>query len=204
MELETAFHFVDQYGYIALFVVLWIGIFIIPVPNEIIVMSTGLVLSNGMMTFLPTFFTTYFGVVMSLSTLYVLGRFGFYPLQKRFLHRTNYKKYVEWSSRLIEKYGPFALVIGYCFPGVRHFVPFVIGSNRMKFRTFALYAYSTAAVWSSLFFMLGFFFGEQMDHIVKNIFVYGSIVTGCIVAVATLFIIKQSQRRKRFRMGKIS
>lgn len=197
MELETAFLFVEEYGYIALFFVLWIGFFFMPVPNEVIVMSTGFILSHEVLSFYPTWLITIFGVVMSLTTLYVLGRFCFYPLQNRLFKRPKYQEYINGASQLIERYGPFALVIGYFFPGVRHFVPFVIGSTRMNYRTFALYAYSTAAGWTTVFFMLGYFFGDNMDHILKNIFLYGSIVAACLIMVGIYLI----SRKRRSRIG---
>ncbi|WP_456275775.1 DedA family protein [Bacillus sp. AK128] len=201
MELETAFYFVQQYGYIALFLVLWIGFFCIPVPNEVIVMSSGFFISQGILDFSLGLTITFLGVIMSLTTLYVLGRFCFYPLQKRFLYKPKIQKHIDHAGQLIEKYGGFALMIGYCFPGVRHFVPFIIGSHRMKFYIFALYAYTTAAIWTSIFFTLGYYFGENIDYIIKNIFMYGAIfVAICALVILSLFL----RKRKKYRIENIS
>ncbi|MFZ3589571.1 DedA family protein [Bacillus sp. DJP31] len=196
MDLETAFTFVDQYGYFALFLILWIGFFGIPVPNEVIVMTSGFVTSKGLLATMPAFLVTYCGVVMSLTTLYVLGRFFFFPLQKRFLHRPKYQQHILKASQLIEKYGPMALVAGYCLPGVRHFVPFMTGSTKMAYRTFAIYAYVTAAVWTSLFFFLGFTFGNQMDVILKNIYMAGIPLVLVIVLILFVFNWRRNKSNK--------
>ncbi|KAA0546653.1 DedA family protein [Bacillus sp. BGMRC 2118] len=173
MDIETAFAFVSQYGYFALFFILWIGFFSIPVPNEVIVMTSGFVTSKSYLSTIPALFVTFCGIVMSLTTLYSLGRFFFNPIQRKLEKKPKLKEHIKKANKLIEKYGPFSLIIGYLFPGVRHFVPFLIGSNKMNFRIFALYAYSTAAVWTILYFFLGFYFGTYMDQILKIVYFAG-------------------------------
>jgi membrane protein DedA with SNARE-associated domain len=193
MELEPAFTFVIQYGYTALFFILWIGFFFIPVPNEMIVMTSGFVTSRSFLQEIPALIVTYAGTSMSLTTLYLLGRFFFVPIQTRLMLRPKIAQYIHHASFLIEKYGPLALIVGYFFPGVRHFVPFLIGGNRTKFRTFSLYAYSTAAVWTILFFLLGFNFGSNMDQVLKMTYL-GLIPIVCIVLVVVVY--KYTKRKK--------
>jgi membrane-associated protein len=202
MDVETAFYFVEQYGYIALFLVLWIGFFCIPVPNEVIVMTSGFLIAQGIFSVIPGFLITYFGVVMSLTTLYILGRYCFHPIRSILLCKPKFKKHIDSASRLIERYGPLALMIGYCFPGVRHFVPFIIGSNQMSYRMFATYAYGTVAAWTTVYFLLGYYFGENMDHILRNIFVYGTIVLS--IGSTLLGLIFYRRRRKKYKYERIS
>jgi membrane-associated protein len=198
MDLEAAFIFVNQYGYFALFIILWIGFFCIPVPNELIVMTSGFVTSKGLLVTIPAFLVTYFGVIMSLTTLYVLGRLFFYPLQQKLLYRPRFQKHILRASQLIEKYGPLALIVGYCVPGVRHFVPFMTGSNRMSYRTFAIYAYGTAAVWTCIFFFWGYYFGENIDRIMKNLYLVGLL----LLSGSVVFIVSKFSRRRKYKQGK--
>ncbi|MBM6618108.1 DedA family protein [Bacillus suaedaesalsae] len=197
MDIETAFAFVSQYGYFALFFILWIGFFSIPVPNEVIVMTSGFVTSKSYLSTIPALIVTFFGIVMSLTTLYFSGRFFFSPIQKKLQTRPKLKEHIEKANSLIEKYGPFSLIIGYLFPGVRHFVPFIIGSNKMSFRIFALYAYSTAAVWTGLFFFLGFYFGTHMDQILKIVYLLGIPVL--LISLLTFMVYKGKKKKKTSR-----
>lgn len=194
MDIETAFSFVSQYGYFALFFILWIGFFSIPVPNEVIVMTSGFVTSKSYLSPIPALIVTYFGIVMSLTTLYLLGRFFFHPIQKKLQQRPKLKEHIEKATVLIEKYGPYSLIFGYLFPGVRHFVPFIIGSNKMKFRIFALYAYLTAAIWTVIFYFLGFFFGTHMDEVLKFVYFFGiPLVLACLL----LFLLYKGTKKKK-------
>lgn len=194
MDIETAFSFVSQYGYFALFFILWIGFFSIPVPNEVIVMTSGFVTSKSYLSPIPALIVTYFGIVMSLSTLYLLGRFSFHPIQKKLQQRPKLKEHIEKATVLIEKYGPYSLILGYLFPGVRHFVPFIIGSNKMKFRIFALYAYSTAAIWTVIFYFLGFFFGTHMAEVLKVVYFFGIPL---VLASLLLFLVYKGAKKKK-------
>jgi membrane-associated protein len=193
MELETAFSLITQYGYFALFLILWVGFFCIPVPNEVIVMTSGFITSQSYFNEIPALIVTYAGIVMSLTTLYLLGRYFFSPVQKRLIQHPKMEQYLTKASLLIEQYGPLALIVGYFFPGVRHFVPFMIGSNKTKFRRFSLYAFSTAAVWTVLFFLLGFNFGKNMDQIIKFVFYWGLP----IIPLVLVFILFRYLRKKK-------
>ncbi|MFD1735518.1 DedA family protein [Bacillus salitolerans] len=193
MELETAFHFVNEFGYLALFFILWIGFFGIPVPNEAIVMTTGFFVASGILEPIPALVITYIGVLMSLNTLYVFGRFFFFPIQNKLLHKPKFKQYIQKATQLIERFGPFALVVSYCFPGVRHFVPFLTGSMKMKFGTFLLYSYSTAAVWTVIFFSCGYFFGQHIDVILTHFYSIGLPILGTLFII--IFLIIRTRRK---------
>lgn len=194
MDIETAFAFVSQYGYIALFFILWIGFFCIPVPNEVIVMTSGFVTSKSFLSTIPSLIVTYFGIVMSLTTLYLLGRYCFQPIQHKWMRKPKIQKHLGNASLLIEKYGPFSLIVGYFVPGVRHFVPFIIGSSKMKFRTFSIFAYTTAAVWTTLFFFLGYFFGKHIHEIMQTIYLF--VITFLII-IGFIFLIYRMKKKKR-------
>ena len=57
--------------------------------------------------------------------------------------------------------GKWALIIGYFIPGVRHLTGYVAGGLRLPWRYFALFAYSGALLWVSLFIGAGYVFQAQ-------------------------------------------
>lgn len=56
MELNELMSYIEQYGYWALFFCLWLGIIGMPIPDEMIVMSGGLVSSMGILDLIPAFY----------------------------------------------------------------------------------------------------------------------------------------------------
>ncbi|WP_420851046.1 DedA family protein [Paenibacillus alba] len=44
------------------------------------------------------------------------------------------------AENMLNKYGNFALSFSYFIPVVRHIIPYLVGMNKMPYRTFVLYS----------------------------------------------------------------
>lgn len=191
MELHELLSYIEQYGYGALFFCLWLGIIGIPIPDEMVVMSGGFVSSLGMLSVIPAFLLTYLGVVSGLSLGYILGKiFGVKVLNK--LMKKKKAKYVVKSRGMVGRYGHYALVTSYFIPVVRHIVPYLVGMNNMSFKTYALYSYTTGFVWTLVYFVLGFLFGQHIERIGAIAIEYGVYFGGIIILIVSLFYVKRS------------
>lgn len=185
MELNELMSYIEQYGYWALFFCLWLGIIGMPIPDEMIVMSGGLVSSMGILDLIPAFLLTYLGVVSGLSLGYILGKiFGIKILNK--LMKKKKTKYLLKSQKMIAKYGHYTLVISYFIPVVRHIVPYLVGMNNMSFKTYAIYSYVTGFVWTLVYFLLGSIFGKHIEVIVTLATEYGIYFGGIVIVVCSI------------------
>ncbi|MEI4801306.1 DedA family protein [Bacillus sp. NPDC077411] len=182
MELHELLSYIQHYGYGALFFCLWLGIVGMPIPDEMIVMSGGLVSSMHILMPIPAFLLTYFGVVSGLSLGYILGKTVGSKILDALMKKKK-EKYLWKSQALLERYGHYALVISYFIPVVRHIIPYLVGINNMSFKTYALYSYMTGFVWTLLYFMLGYMFGGNIERIVALTTKYG-LFLGIVVAAA--------------------
>ena len=63
------------------------------------------------------------------------------------------------TQGMIDKWGPLAVFLGRFFPFIRTFMPFISGISGMKWRRFAPFSVLGGLVWSTLFTLLGYFFG---------------------------------------------
>lgn len=68
-------------------------------------------------------------------------------------------EHIQKTENMIEKWGPLAVFLGRFFPFVRTFMPFICGISGMRWSRFTPYSIVGGLVWSSLFTLLGFFFG---------------------------------------------
>ncbi|KON86500.1 hypothetical protein AF332_06445 [Sporosarcina globispora] len=193
MELELILEIIENNGYLGLFLWLWVGVFIFPVPNELIVMTVGL--SSSLKTLHPVlaFIVIYLGILAALSTCYTIGRLIGRPLLKYFYKSKRMSKTIDASLKLMEKYHAFSLSFSYFVPGIRNFLPFLYGFCKLPFKKFALFAYSGALIWLSVTFTLGYIFGDHIDTIIKH---EKELLIG-LAAVAVLFFIFRFSRRKR-------
>ncbi|GLC87168.1 DedA family protein [Lysinibacillus piscis] len=194
MGLSDLFTWLEQYGYLALFFSLWLGIIGMPIPDEMIVMSGGFLSSSDKMAILPAFILTYLGVVSGLSLGYILGKIVGDKVLQRLMKKKASK--LAKSIALLERFGRFALIISYFIPVVRHIIPYLVGMNNMSFKTYAFYSYTTGFVWTLIYFLLGLFFGQNMEEI--SVF---ATKYGIYLGIFAVVIMGYGYRRKWFLGG---
>lgn len=203
MSLEMLADSVSHYGYPALFFALWLGIVGMPIPDELIVLSAGVLVSMGLLHIFPAFIATYLGVVSGLSLGYVLGRTAGAPALDWIGRKKGMGKYVERAQSLLERYGSYALCISYFLPVVRHVVPYLVGIGKMSFRQYALFSYTTGLVWTMILYGAGYVMGNNAARldIFKDLFTKGLTVGVALLLVlggAVLYGYKVwKMRRKR-------
>lgn len=193
MEAEVLLQIIEENGYLGLFLMLWLGIFGLPVPNEVLVMSVGLLSSMKSLNLFVAFGTTYGGIVAAQSTSYLLGRFIGWRLLPIFLKRKRLSKTVGSSLKLMDRYHALSLALSYFVPGVRNFVPFLYGFSRLSFKTFAFFAYLGSFLWLSIMFSLGYMFGDKIDHI----FNYGIEILLLLGGLLVIAVIGNGFLRRR-------
>ena len=66
---------------------------------------------------------------------------------------------IEKTEKMIEKWGPLAVFLGRFFPFIRTFVPFIAGMGGMHWRNFVIFNVLGGITWSTVFTLLGYFFG---------------------------------------------
>ena len=104
------------------------------------------------------------------------------------------------GREIIDRYGLKAACFSYFFPFVRHAVPFTIGLSRHSFPLFAFTSYSSALIWMSIYFFIGFYFGRTIPDWERTP-VEQIILT--LVILGSLFIFLQWWRRKRKRLREL-
>ena len=66
---------------------------------------------------------------------------------------------IEKTEKMIEKWGPLAVFLGRFFPFIRTFMPFISGISGMRWSRFTPFSILGGLCWSSLFTLMGYFFG---------------------------------------------
>lgn len=195
--MDDLMFFVDiirQHGYIALFLITAVGLFIFPVPNEVLLMSVGLLATTKYLDPIPTFFILFGSILCHGTILYVIGS----VVSKRKGLSTKKKSSI-WHARaekgkeLLDKYGLKAVSFSYFFPFIRHAVPFSLGISKVPFRLFTLVGFSSAFVWMSIYFFIGFYYGRTIND--WESFVIQIIYT--LIVVASIIVIFQLWKRRR-------
>jgi membrane protein DedA with SNARE-associated domain len=153
-----------NYGNIALFVLLAVGIFGLPIPDETILLIVGYLMAKQHLSIPNAGFAAISGSIFGITVSYCIGFFiGKNALVRygRFIGITHAK--LDRAHNWFERFGKWLLVVGYYIPGVRHFTGLVAGATYLHYWRFALFAYTGAIIWATTFMTLGYFFFGQLQ-----------------------------------------
>jgi hypothetical protein len=136
---------------------------------------------------------------------YKLGQPFFEKYGSRFHMGTErFEKLSLWFT----KYGNKLLLIAYFIPGIRHITGYFSGTTQLPFRKYAIFAYSGAFLWVTVFISLGKILGPQWGIFHSSIKKY-LIIGG--IAIATILIViyfskkyKQKIRERLIRLLNVS
>lgn len=196
-DKELLLYWLSQYGSFAIFGLLALGIIALPVPEESMMVFSGILMSQGELPIYATIIAAYAGSICGITVSYIIGRTaGHYLLLKYggWLGLTQEKldKLHKWG----EHYGKWTLLFGYFIPGVRHFTGVSAGMTDLAYHQFALFAYTGAVLWVSLFLSIGYFFGDYWLYAYEIIETrIEEIVIGLIILVISYLFIRTVWKR---------
>lgn len=196
MNYDTLIHSILQFGYVALFFALWLGIVGMPIPDEVIVMTGAAVSKTGILLTFPAFIVTYLGVISGLSLGYVLGRFLGSSVLDKLRRKKNIDKHLKTAENMLNKYGNFALCFSYFIPILRHITPYLVGINNMPYRHYAFYSYTAGLVWTFSFFMLGQLAGAHVQSVGTIVYHYGIYVGLSFTIIIFMILLFRRQKRR--------
>lgn len=161
-DTETLSIWLLEYGSIGIFILLTLGIIALPVPEETLMVISGILMHHHKLCISSTLIAAYLGAIAGITGSYLLGRtagYYFIPKYGSWIGMTHAR--VDKVHVWFERFGKWTLVFGYFIPGVRHFTGFIAGTSGLSYRQFALFAYTGAILWVSSFLSIGYFFGAQ-------------------------------------------
>ncbi len=182
-------HWLLHYGSFALFGLLALGIIALPVPEETLLIFSGVLICEGTFSWAPTIISAYLGSITGITVSYLIGSTGgLYVIKKYGGYVGIGENKMTIAHNWFERYGKWFLFIGYFIPGVRHFTGIFAGVSTLEYHNFALFAYTGALFWVMTFLSIGYFFGnyhrEAIELVESNIEL---ILSAALIAIG-LFI----------------
>ena len=185
--MDVVFHWVAQYGYVALIGSMMLGIIGLPIPDETLLMFAGYLVFKNSLQLHFVMLSAFLGSVAGISLSYEIGRrYGLSVLLKLhipFFSEEKFESARDWYRR----FGKWTLIVGYFIPGIRHLTAFTAGVSGLRYRSFGLFAYTGALIWSTTFILLGELVGDRWravsDEIRSNLILFTGIAALVLVAI---------------------
>jgi membrane protein DedA with SNARE-associated domain len=197
---QTIFDLLAQYGYIALYGLLALGIIGLPIPDETLMTFVGSLTVYGPLTFPGSLAVTFAGTMTGMTVSYALGK----RVGKPFLYRMG--KWIKLTpARLtraelwFQKYGIWTVSFSYFIPGVRHLSCYLAGISGVPLWRYLLYAGVGAFVWCLTFLTLGRLIGNNLGVLhdfVKQHAWLAAIAAVVLIAVGVLIYLHYRRKAK--------
>ena len=148
------------YGFVFLIIFVETGVVFFPfLPGDSLLFVSGFFAQGGGFEIVPLLLTVWVAAILGDQCNFMIGRF----LGKRIVDSGKVKamtpERMEKSEAFLEKWGNLAIFLGRFLPFIRTFVPFLAGMGGMRWRHFLAFNVIGGVCWSSLFVLLGYFFG---------------------------------------------
>jgi membrane protein DedA with SNARE-associated domain len=182
-----------------LYLLLALGVFGLPIPDETLLVFTGYLISRGKLDPVAAFAAAVAGAWTGISGSYLLGRtlgIGAVHRYGKYVHLTETR--LAYVHRWFDRIGHWMLLVGYYIIGVRHFTAVVAGMSKVGYPTFIAYAWTGGALWVATFLTLGYFLGENWRpaaELVHHYVVYFSVVV--IAGAALWYLLRQRTARTK-------
>jgi len=201
--LATTHPFIIEYGYGALFGVLFAESFGLPLPGEAFLVTASFLATQGQLDIWLVGLTAWTAAVLGDNVGYAIGRFGGRRLIIRHGARVGISaERLNRTERFFARYGPEIVIVARFFPVLRQLNGIVAGSAAMGWKRFASYNALGALLWVGAWSSGVYYFGSQIETWLARvdttaIWLAGALVLSLLVAGVYWAISKRVRTRRR-------
>ena len=186
---------ITNYGYLAVFALIFIENVFPPIPSEVILLLGGFFVGRGNLAFLPTVLAATAGSLLGAYILYGIGRMV--PTEKIYdsaehgwMGRLGFKrKEIMGVVNKFEHKGKALVLVGRCVPVVRSLISIPAGMVSMRLSVFSLLTAVGSIVWNCVLTFLGYKTGENWHVILTYLDYYKYIIVALLAVIAIGYLI---------------
>jgi membrane protein DedA with SNARE-associated domain len=196
---EELIVFITNYGYLAIFLVVFaqeIGI-PNPVPNELVLMFSGFLAFKGILSLPIVILVTISADFIGTNILYfVFYYFGAYILQHKPRWLPISQKAIDRISKHISTGGKWAIYVGRITPFIRGYTSVITGLLQIEPKVFLPIAIISATTWSLVCVITGWVLGPYLNYAGANMgTVKYIILTVVLIVLVSIVAVIYFQKR---------
>lgn len=191
--------FVQDYGYWAVFILVFLQEIGIPnpVPNELILIFAGAMTSIGGLNYFLTFLTAVFADVLGTTVLFSLFYFFEHFIVERIPKWQIINSKLDRIKVILVKHNRWGIFLGRMMPYVRGYVSIAAGILNLPYKIFVPLAAVSALLWSGGYVTLGHFLGKNWETVAKAIEQYKWSFLVFIVSIIGIWIFVKHRKKAK-------
>jgi membrane protein DedA with SNARE-associated domain len=189
----------SDWGYLGVFICVFIGNLGIPVPEETVLLAAGFLAGRGDLSLEPLYLVGIGSAVTGDCCGFLFGRTGgqrlLEKLAQRFAFvRSRYKR----LQAFFQTHGSKAVFMARFIAGARFLAGPMAGAAGMSFPSFLGWNISGALIWCSLIITIGYLVGDEFQWIAQVVHMAGRLVAmGVLLLLVALWFFARVRRHGR-------
>lgn len=197
-DIGSLTEIVKAYGYLAVFLTMFLEGMCIPIPSELILGFAGFMVYQGQFAFAGAILAGWLGSFAGSFTIYLLARKG----GRRYLYQ--YGHLVRLSPDRLDlianwftRYGPVLIIPWRQLPVIRTKISIAAGLLDMRYSVFTLYTAFGVLIWCTLAVSLGYYFGQSWEDLIDIFSEIGYFIIAAIIALLVIGVYIIYRRRNK-------
>ena len=185
-----------SYGFVFLIIFIETGVVFFPfLPGDSLLFASGFFAHGGGFNIFILLGVVWVAAILGDQCNFMIGHFFGRKIVASGRVKAMTPERMEKSQAFLDKWGHLAIFLGRFFPFIRTFVPFIAGMGGMKWHNFVLWNVLGGITWSTLFTLLGYFFGG-IEFVQKH---FELLIVGIVAVslVPTVVGLVRSRLKKR-------
>lgn len=204
--LDFLIAFFTDYGYIAVFGILILCGFGLPIPEDITLVSGGVISGLDLANPHTMCVVGLAGVLIGDSIMFLAGRIFGYRIQRiRTFRRILSPRRFSQIQRKFKQYGLSLLFVARFLPGLRSPIFLVAGmSRRIPYHTFILMDGFAALISVPVWIYLGYFFADNLDLLMEYVKDVQKLIYLCLGVVILIVLLVYLKKRFHHKLNKFA
>ena len=152
-----------RWSYLGIFFLTLVGNLGIPLPEEIIFISTGYLAANGYISLIGAILFSIFAVSATNNMSYFAGKWFGRPIFKFLKKVKGIRHVIVIAEHLFKKHGEKTLFFSRFVWNVRNFTPLIAGATGMKWKKYMKWDFLAIIIHIPILVLIGFFFSKAVD-----------------------------------------
>ena len=179
--------YLEHFSYVGIFVLVLLSGYVIPIPEEIILLLTGYIAGLGFNNLYFSAIAAILGVIAGDNLLFWLSKYGSSKLVNKL--KKNVRKNEIWRyKQLMKKHIGKTIFILRFIAGLRFLSPFLAASMKIKWKTFQVYNFIATLVYVPIFVFIGYHFRNKLAMVVTEIDIARHLIFFFFLLIASYLI----------------
>jgi membrane protein DedA with SNARE-associated domain len=187
---------VAQYGYLAVFAIIGIESFGIPLPGETTLITAAIYAgATHQLNIFGVILAAIAGAILGDNLGYLIGHQGGYRLLVRYGRYIRFNEpRIKLARYLFMRFGGQVVFFGRFVAVLRAYAAFLAGTSRMRWRTFLLFNAAGGIVWASVYGTAAYFLGASIERISGPLGIVFAVAGGAAILAGVVFVRREEAR----------